>query len=131
MAAAELTAQLGYSASAEDLRRRIADAASDGDRVLLGAELSGALVGWADASVERHLQGEDAVSLNGLVVGDGSRGLGVGRQLCMAVEDWTRAKGIAVLRVRSNAKRVEAHRFYRRDGYRDVKTSAVFEKRFG
>jgi PhnO protein len=44
------------------------------------------------------------------------------------VEEWARSKSIPIVRVRSQIKREDAHRFYLRDGYRKVKTSLVFEK---
>jgi GNAT superfamily N-acetyltransferase len=62
------------------------------------------------------------------VVRDGVRGLGVGKRLCAEVEEWSRGKGLAVVRVTSRSTREAAHRFYLREGYRQTKTSAVFEK---
>jgi hypothetical protein len=44
------------------------------------------------------------------------------------VEEWARMQGIRRVRVRSQIKREDAHRFYLRDEYRQVKTSLVFEK---
>jgi hypothetical protein len=44
------------------------------------------------------------------------------------VEEWSRVKGLAVVRVTSRSTREAAHRFYLREGYRQTKTSAVFEK---
>ena len=127
-AAAALSEQLGYPVTAAAFTRRIAALASDMNRLALAAMRRGELVGWADAAVERHLQGDDVVVLVGLVVRDDVRGLGIGRMLCEAIEQWTRTKGIEMLRVRSQIKRVDAHRFYLRDGFRQVKTSIVFEK---
>ena len=66
--------------------------------------------------------------IGGLVVRDGTRGLGIGKRLCLEVEEWARSKSIPVVRVRSQIMREDAHRFYLRDGYRKVKTSLVFEK---
>jgi GNAT superfamily N-acetyltransferase len=86
------------------------------------------MVGWIDLSVEYHLQAEPAVLIGGLVVSERARGQGIGLQLSRAAEDWARARGVARLRVRSNAIRERAHAFYLRDGYARVKTSAVFEK---
>ena len=56
------------------------------------------------------------------------RGKHIGQQLCQAVEQWAMQTGIARVRVRSQLKRTDAHRFYLRDGYKQVKVSAVFEK---
>jgi GNAT superfamily N-acetyltransferase len=125
---AELSGQLGYPATEEDLRRRIETMARSEDRVAFAAVCEGVLVGWIDAAVERHLQAADEVVIGGLVVGETARGCGVGKRLCEEVEQWAREGGFASVRVRSQIKRADAHRFYLRDGYRHVKTSLVFEK---
>jgi GNAT superfamily N-acetyltransferase len=97
-------------------------------RVVFVAELEGRIAGWIDAALECHLQSEDAVVIGGLVVKDGLRGHGIGWRLCQAVEAWARSLDIRKIRVRSQIKRSEAHRFYLQRGYEQVKTSAVFEK---
>jgi GNAT superfamily N-acetyltransferase len=128
-AAADLCGQLGYPNSPEDLRERIEETSRSADRVAFAAVLDGQIVGWIDAAVERHLQSLACAVIGGLVVRDGTRGLGIGRRLCLEVEDWARSQSIPVVRVRSQIKREDAHRFYLRDGYSKVKTSLVFEKR--
>ena len=127
-AAAELSGQLGYSCSAEDLRDRIEELSRAVDRVAFAAVIDGQIVGWIDAAMERHLQSPASAVIGGLVVREDMRGRGVGRRLCVEVEEWARGRSVALVRVRSQIKREEAHRFYLRDGYRKVKTSLVFEK---
>jgi GNAT superfamily N-acetyltransferase len=126
--AAELSSQLGYPCSVDDIRRRIDERSRSKDSVVLGAILNGELVGWIDAAVEQHLQSSPCAVIGGLVVRDDTRGLGIGSRLCLEIEEWARGKELAVLRVRSQIKREDAHRFYLRDGYSKVKTSVVFEK---
>jgi GNAT superfamily N-acetyltransferase len=123
-----LSASLGYPASAGDMRSRIEELAYDKDRMVFVAVLQDVLVGWADAAVERHLQSKTVVVLGGLVVRADMRGRRIGQQLCHAVEQWALRIEVATVRVRSQVKRSDAHRFYLRDGYTQVKTSAVFEK---
>lgn len=125
-AAAELSTQLGYPVSPDDLRPRIE--ALTPDHIVLAAVLNGRLTGWIDASIERHLQDPDTVNIGGLVVDDSARGSGIGKRLCEAVEGWAQERNIPTVRVRSQIKRADAHRFYLRDGYRHVKTTHVFEK---
>jgi GNAT superfamily N-acetyltransferase len=130
-AAAELSSQLGYPCSAGDLRERIDEMSRAADRVAFAAVVSGEdgqIVGWIDAAIERHLQSPASAVIGGLVVREDMRGLGVGRRLCLEVENWARSKSIPIVRVRSQIKREDAHRFYLRDGYRQVKTSLVLEK---
>jgi GNAT superfamily N-acetyltransferase len=127
-AAAELSSQLGYPCPAGDLRERIEEMLRAADRVAFAAVVDGEMVGWIDAAMERHLQSPASAVIGGLVVREDTRGLGVGRRLCLEVEEWARSKSVPLVRVRSQVKREDAHRFYLRDGYRQVKTSLVFEK---
>jgi GNAT superfamily N-acetyltransferase len=127
-AAAGLSGQLGYSCSAEDLRERIGELSRTADRVAFAAVTAGQIVGWIDAAMERHLQYAACAVIGGLIVREDMRGQGVGKRLCLEVEEWARSKSVPVVRVRSQIKREDAHRFYLRDGYCKVKTSFVFEK---
>jgi GNAT superfamily N-acetyltransferase len=127
-AAAELCSQLGYPSSPADLCKRIEERSRSTDSVAFAAVLDGQVVGWIDAFIEHHLQGSASVVIGGLVVRDGMRGMGIGKHLCLEIEDWARTKSIPLVRVRSQIKREDAHRFYLRDGYQKVKTSLVFEK---
>ena len=127
-AAAELSSQLGYPCPAAALRERIEEMLRAADRVAFAAVVDGELVGWIDAAMERHLQSPASAVIGGLVVREDMRGLGVGRRLCLEIEQWARSKSVPLVRVRSQIKREDAHRFYLRDGYNKVKTSLVFEK---
>jgi GNAT superfamily N-acetyltransferase len=52
-----------------------------------------------------------------LVVGKNAQGLGIGRMLVHAVEQWCRDKGCQLIEVTSNDRRATAHAFYRHMGY--------------
>jgi predicted N-acetyltransferase YhbS len=126
---AGLSGQLGYEVSIADARERI-------EYILLHPEshiafvacLDQQLVGWIEASTVHHLQSPTHALIGGLVVREGVRSLGIGRSLCREVEQWSLAMGIPIVRVTSRSTRKDAHRFYLRDGYRQTKLSAVFEK---
>ena len=126
---AELTVQLGYEASEAVLKERIAALLLNAqNQIALVACVDGDVVGWIEASIVRRLQSEPHTLIGGLVVKDGMRGLGMGKRLCAEVEAWTKNKGLMALRVTSRSTREGAHRFYLREGYRQTKISAVFEK---
>jgi predicted N-acetyltransferase YhbS len=128
-AVAELSVQLGYEASSAEIEQRITALLSNAEsQVALVACEDAEVVGWIEASIVRHLQSAPHTLIGGLVVKDGMRGLGVGKRLCAEVEAWSRNKGLTVVRVTSRSTREGAHRFYLREGYRQTKTSAVFEK---
>jgi PhnO protein len=128
-AAAELSGQLGYPATAEIILERIASLAAT--QAVFVAELNSEVVGWIEVSLNFRLQTPPYALIGGLVVKDGVRGLSIGKRLCKQAEQWSIAQGVSLIRVTSRTTRTDAHRFYLRNGYSDVKTSRVFEKRLG
>jgi GNAT superfamily N-acetyltransferase len=126
---AELSGQLGYPSTRDEILERIAWlSAHDEAQVALVACVDLQIAGWIEAVVERHLQSPPFALITGLVVRDEMRGLGVGKRLCEEIERWAREQGLGVVRVTSRSTRESAHRFYLRDGYKLIKSSAVFEK---
>src|ERR1700761_9215217 len=109
---AELNGLLGYPANADQVRLRIPAFQNENERMARVAVCQNAVVGWVAAEVERRLQSEAAVVIAGLVVREDMRGQAIGQRLCQAVEEWAAAIGIARVRVRSQVKRTDAHRFY-------------------
>ncbi len=128
-AVAELCGQLGYPTTAAEASERIAWLERCGEsQIALVACVDDRVAGWIEAAIDHHLQSAPFALITGLVVRDGVRGFGVGKRLCEEVERWVREKGLGVVRVTSRSTREAAHRFYLRDGYKQTKTSAVFEK---
>jgi GNAT superfamily N-acetyltransferase len=138
-AVASLSVQLGYEVTSDEIRERIADLSrrENSQAVFVACIRSSSrtggpdeeqVVGWIEMAVTLHLQSPPFVLIGGLVVRDGIRGLGIGRRLCEEAERWTRERGIELIRVTSRTTRADAHRFYLRDGYKETKTSKVFEK---
>lgn len=128
-AAAALSAQLGYAVTAAEMERRLR--AIDGmpdHTVLIACGPDGTVIGWADVSMTFHLQDGRYGEIGGLVVAESARSAGVGKALVGAAEQWVGFGGATRMLVRSNVVRERAHGFYLREGYRRVKTSAVFEK---
>lgn len=127
---AKLSEQLGYPVPVEEMERRLRRLADDPDHAVLVAGLAdGEVVGWIDVGVVFHLQSGAYCELGGLVVSEAVRGNGIGRELVAAAEQWAASRGLKKVLVRSNARRADAHRFYLREDYTMVKTSAVFEKK--
>jgi GNAT superfamily N-acetyltransferase len=123
---ADLTRELGYARSEGEIAEWLETCA--GSQAALVACADGDVLGWVEVSLERRLQTPAFGLIGGLVVREGFRGRGIGQRLCAAAEDWVRQQGVQTIRVTSRASREAAHRFYRREGYRRVKTSEVFEK---
>ena len=126
---AELSAQLGYPASPEIMSARIAHLSNSTDHAAFVAMLDSKVVAWIEVIISRHLHSGSYALISGLVVSDTHRGRGVGTRLCAEAEAWARDHGQTLIRVRSQIARQDAHRFYLREGYRQTKTSAAFEKK--
>lgn len=128
-AVAQLTTQLGYNRTPQHIADWIVQLrTSSTEQAAFVACLNGEVVGWIEVSIERRLQSDPFGMIGGLVVSDRVRSRGIGRILCRCAEQWTWDQGLDTLRVTSRSTRSGAHRFYLRDGYREVKTSLVFEK---
>jgi GNAT superfamily N-acetyltransferase len=122
-----LTSELGYERTAEEIRGWMEQRRSD--QAAFVACLNGEVVGWIEVAVERRVQSDPFALIGGLVVSRQARGGRIGRQLCERAEAWSWEQGVATVRVTSRSTRVDAHRFYLRNGYETVKTSMVFEKK--
>ena len=88
------------------------------DRVVLVAELDGAVVGCLTTSVMRVLHRPAPVGrISMMVVDEALRSRGIGARLVQAAEQALAAQGCYMVEVTSHARRVDAHRFYERLGY--------------
>ena len=125
---ARLTLQLGYDVEATGLAQRLSRVLASPDQAVLVADLDGAVVGWVHTMTWEYLEAEAFVVIGGLVVDASRRKGGIGRALMQAAEEWARARGHSVVRLWSSLTRTEAHRFYERIGYSNIKTQYSFVK---
>jgi GNAT superfamily N-acetyltransferase len=87
-------------------------------RVVLVAELDGAVIGCLSTSIMRVLHRPAPVGrISMMVVDEALRSRGIGAQLVRAAEAALAAQGCYMVEVTSNMRRTEAHRFYERLGY--------------
>ncbi|HWR11949.1 MAG TPA: GNAT family N-acetyltransferase [Rectinemataceae bacterium] len=124
---ADLAAQLGYPSSAESIRSRLGKYADNPDERVLAAELDGRVVGWTSVGVVDHFYTPVYVEISGFVVDGKHRSAGIGAALMGQVKEWAKAKGVGIVRLRANVVRVDAHRFYEREGFTKVKEQFTFE----
>ena len=125
---AQLTVQLGYTASEEAVRGRLARIVGKRDQVVLVAVLERRIAGWLQACASEVLESGFRAEIVGLIVSESSRRRGVGRGLVQRAEQWAAEIGTEAMVVRSNVKRVESHSFYPALGYCASKTQAVYRK---
>ena len=99
------------------------------DADILLALDSDALVGLASVYADiQSIRYGKRCWLQDLVVSKEARGRGIGRALLDAATEWARERGSTHLQLSSGMGRVDAHRFYRRQGMSD---QYVFERWIG
>ena len=126
---AELAGELGYPATAAEMRERLRGIGSASQHAVLVAETAkDGVIGWLHVSREPLLEVETRAEVNGLVVAEGQRSAGAGARLLAAAEEWARKHGCKGMSVRSNVIRERAHKFYERNGYEHYKTQKSFRK---
>ena len=130
-AVAELTTQLGYPTSTNEMADRIAAVAASAEdsALLVAVDDHDEPIGWAHVARLRLLERPPSAQLNGLVVDERHRSKGIGASLLRAAEAWACERGLFLMLIRSRTSREAAHTFYEREGYRVAKTSYTFEKR--
>jgi GNAT superfamily N-acetyltransferase len=127
---AELSGQLGYPASAEEIRQRLRMLKPiSRHAVFVAINSEENLIGWLHVSVTPLLETALRAEVNGLVVDEDQRSLGAGAKLLQAAEGWARARRCLSMSVRSNAIRDRAHGFYLRNDYEHYKTQKAFRKK--
>jgi GNAT superfamily N-acetyltransferase len=127
---AVLAGELGYPASAAEMKARLRAIKPSADNAIFVAQApTGDVIGWIHVSVTRLLEVPLRAEVNGLVVGEAYRSSGAGARLLDEAEAWARKKKCVNMSVRSNVIRDRAHKFYERQGYEHYKTQKAFRKR--
>jgi 8-oxo-dGTP pyrophosphatase MutT (NUDIX family)/GNAT superfamily N-acetyltransferase len=126
---ASLAGELGYPTKAEAAAARLAELALRGaERFRVAVDPAGRILGWSSLEEVRRIYHEPFLEVTGLVVEAASRGRGIGTALMDDAESLAAALGIGLLRLKSNATRAEAHRFYEGLGFLKTKTQYAFQK---
>lgn len=129
-AIAEITAEgLGYDCAPEMIARNIAALDRSHARLFV-AEIDGGVVGFVEPQVYEAVYFAPLVNILGLAVREACRGLGIGKALMDAAENWAKEIGATGVRLNSGASRTNAHAFYRHIGYTTEKQQIRFLKEF-
>lgn len=126
-AVSRLSAQLGYSVSPADSEAWIGALAQSPSDAVYVAVAGNSVIGWMHVFRTLRLESGVFAEIGGLVVDEEFRGKGIGEKLVGQAREWCIAQQIGRLRVRSNVKRTDAHRFYLRAGFSSSKAQQVFE----
>ena len=86
------------------------------------------LLGWVGMERRVSLESGERAELLGLIVDATARRGGWGHALVKHAEQWTVARGLSALVMRSNIVRDQSHPFYEAIGYSRDKTQHVYVK---
>jgi GNAT superfamily N-acetyltransferase len=126
----EMNKQFGYDSTLIELQNRFRKIDTNPTHALFAArDENGTALGYVHIhhDPESLLENERAI-LHALVVHEEARRKKIGAQLLGKAEDWAKSQKLTSIRLRSNLKREDAHRFYRAHGYETKKTSYTFIK---
>ncbi|PZO38011.1 MAG: N-acetyltransferase [Pseudanabaena frigida] len=124
-----LADQLGYVVTNQQAQERIYKIQNNDNHVLYIATLNNEnMIGWVHACIYDSIVIQTPALLLGLVVDQDHRFQGIGRLLMEQIENWTSQSGGEGVLLRSNIKRKEAHLFYEKIGYTNIKQSLTFYK---
>lgn len=130
IAIAEITAEgLGYDCTPEMIAQNIASLDSSHARLFV-AEVDGEVVGFVEPQVYEAVYFPPLVNILGLAVWKSHCGMGIGKALMEAAENWAKEIGAKGVRLNSGADRTNAHAFYRNIGYEAKKQQIRFLKEF-
>jgi len=124
----ELCDQLGYPTTPNQVKDRLSKLLNTSNQTIFVITQSGRIYGWVHILLVQYLESERFAEIGGLIVDQNQRGLGLGKQLMQAAENWARQKNVFTIRLRSNIIRSEAHKFYETLGYINQKTQFTFVK---
>lgn len=129
-AVSRLIEALGYPCDIEEAERRIRRVNASPRQALVVAEWKEAVCGLIGLDFMFYLPlGRETCRITALVVDQGMRGFGVGRELLRHAETSARREHSARLELTTAASRKEAHAFYRHLGFEQ--SSLRFVKTLG
>jgi len=124
----KLAEQLGYPCLENVVKERIKSYINNNKCRILVAEIEGKVVGWASLDLIQHFYIDPFVEISGFVVDENYRNRGIGREIIKEIEVWTKIKKCKIVRLKTNTKRIDAHRFYENNGFKNLKEQIVYVK---
>ena len=124
---AELSGQLGYKSSTEKTEYRLTQLLNNSNHCVYVVVNNDTVVGWIHGFYSLTVEYDPCVEIGGLVIDENNRRKGIGQMLVNKVVAWTRSINISRIRVRSRSIRTDAHSFYLKIGFTQIKEQKVFD----
>ena len=125
----QLSNQLGYKAISKEIEFRLTSILSLKDNCVFVATEGDLIIGWIHGFYAMRIESAPFVEIGGLVIDENNRRKGIGRILVQHVIEWANHMHVATVRVRCNTIRKEAHQFYHRIGFDELKEQKIFSRK--
>ncbi len=125
-----LNQELGYLYPIEKVREKIRYIIEDTKDIILVVEKNNEIIGYIHGSPYELLYYDPIINILGLVVKEKYRNIGIGKVLMNSLECWAKEEGYSGIRLTSGSDRLDAHRFYEKQGYINKKDQKNFFKIF-
>ena len=112
--------ELEYDVDLDIVKKQIEKLTNDNKHnIIIGFEneQTRKIIGFVHAELYESLFMETGLNILGLAVDSNFQGQGIGKKLMSAIEDYALKNNISFIRLNSNVRRVEAHKFYESIGY--------------
>ena len=112
--------ELGYDVNLDIVKKQIRKLTNDNKHnIIIGFEneQTRKIIGFVHAELYESLYMDTGLNILGLAVDSNFQGQGIGKKLMSAIEDYALKNNISYVRLNSNIRRIEAHKFYESIGY--------------
>ena len=122
-----LSKQLGYEIEKEYVSECIGN---EDDTGIVFVAVEDRVIGWINLRINKTYLSKPYGEIVGFIVDENSRNKGIGKKILEKAELWFKIKGVSKVLLHTNVKRIDAHRFYERNGFKYIKDSKLFRKEF-
>lgn len=125
--------ELGYDVNLDIVKKQIRKLTNDNKHnIIIGFEneQTRKIIGFVHAELYESLYMDTGLNILGLAVDSNFQGQGIGKKLMNSIEDYALKNNISYIRLNSNVRRIEAHKFYESIGYVCDKTQKRLIKKF-
>lgn len=112
--------ELGYDVDLDTVKKQIRKLTNDNKHhIIIGFEneQTRKIIGFVHAELYESLYMDTGLNILGLAVDSNFQGQGIGKKLMSSIEDYALKNNISYIRLNSNVRRIDAHKFYESIGY--------------
>lgn len=112
--------ELGYDVNLNIVKKQIKKLTENSlHHIIIGYEneQTRKIIGFVHAELYESLYMDTGLNILGLAVDSNFQGQGIGKKLMSFIEDYALKNNISYIRLNSNVRRIDAHKFYESIGY--------------